>query len=324
MVRSSWDETPESVVSAAELGLLLRRVRGERTQQSVANGAKRHHYYLHRPTLSAIECGHRLPTANELRGILYGCGQPDLHERLERARQRLIDARSASTARPLPSSREMEGTVADRQSATEFRGVTESSAGMVGRDRSGEVPTRRWLGVACVTAVTLVASAAGGLVGDSARVGVPSPVPPAPVVRVDAVRDHHLCAEALPPARDGVVLAWALGPDDAITPDRRVEVHAARTPEGGWIAWTHLARPASSVDRFWMDWSYRGDPPGRSQWRQCGPHAISGGPDSPAVRGVDSEGKARWVRACGQAPQWDRPPASTKSSFCTSWVPINP
>jgi hypothetical protein len=84
------DEEFDRLTSSAHLGSLLRRLRGDKTQQNIADHAKRQHFYVHRPDLSAIERGRRLPTANELRGILYGCGRPDLFDRLDRIRQRLM------------------------------------------------------------------------------------------------------------------------------------------------------------------------------------------------------------------------------------------
>lgn len=80
----------DQITSVAELGSLLRRLRDDKTQQNIADHAKRHHLYVHRPDLSAIERGRRLPTANELRGILYGCGHPDVFDRLDCVRQQLM------------------------------------------------------------------------------------------------------------------------------------------------------------------------------------------------------------------------------------------
>lgn len=143
---------------------------------------------------------------------------------------------------------------------------------------------------------------------------------------VAALRDVPLCAEQLVPHAgvSSTVLARDIGPADAVRPNRLVELRAYHDPQHGWIAWTHLAKSASSRDRLWLDWSYLPEPNDRSQWRQCGPHAISFGPNSPAIRAVDSDRRQRWFRACGQAPPEDRPPGSKRNSFCTSWVPVRP
>lgn len=96
MTESVPDEEFAHITSSAQLGSLLRRLRGNRTQQNIADHAKRHHLYVHRPDLSAIERGRRLPTANELRGILYGCGRLDLFDRLDGLRQQLMAEPAAS------------------------------------------------------------------------------------------------------------------------------------------------------------------------------------------------------------------------------------
>jgi hypothetical protein len=143
---------------------------------------------------------------------------------------------------------------------------------------------------------------------------------------VEAAREAPLCAEELVPD-PGVapaVLAQDFGPADAVVPDRLIELRAYQDPRHGWIAWAHLAESASSRDRLWVDWSYLPEPAERNQWRQCGPHPISAGPDSPAIRTVDADGRERWFRACGQAPLEDRPPDSRRRSFCTGWVPVLP
>ncbi|MGH3805414.1 MAG: hypothetical protein ACRDRU_01960 [Pseudonocardiaceae bacterium] len=90
MTESANAEEFDHITSTVQLGSLLRRLRGNRTQQNIADHAKRHHLYVHRPDLSAIERGRRLPTSNELRGILYGCGRVDLFDRLDGIRQQLM------------------------------------------------------------------------------------------------------------------------------------------------------------------------------------------------------------------------------------------
>ncbi|MGH3923979.1 MAG: hypothetical protein ACRDTT_14110, partial [Pseudonocardiaceae bacterium] len=90
MTESAADDEFDHITSASHLGSLLRRLRGDRTQQNITDHAKRQNLYVHRPDLSAIERGRRLPTANELRGILYGCGRLNLFDRLDGVRQHLM------------------------------------------------------------------------------------------------------------------------------------------------------------------------------------------------------------------------------------------
>jgi hypothetical protein len=72
--------------TASQLGAHLRALRGGRTQQNIADHAKRVNVYLHRPDVSTIERGRRLPTENELRGFLHACGRADLIEALSAVR----------------------------------------------------------------------------------------------------------------------------------------------------------------------------------------------------------------------------------------------
>ncbi|MGH3696575.1 MAG: helix-turn-helix domain-containing protein [Pseudonocardiaceae bacterium] len=90
MTELAPDDGFDHIASVAHLGSLLRRLRGDKTQQNIADHAKRHHLYVHRPDISAIERGRRLPTSNELRGILYGCGRLDLFDRLDGIRRELM------------------------------------------------------------------------------------------------------------------------------------------------------------------------------------------------------------------------------------------
>lgn len=90
MTEPATDGESDHITSAVQLGSLLRRLRGDKTQQNITDRAKRHHLYVHRPDISAIERGRRLPTSNELRGILYGCGRLDLFDRLDGTRQQLM------------------------------------------------------------------------------------------------------------------------------------------------------------------------------------------------------------------------------------------
>ncbi len=87
--------------SPTEFGAALRELRGRKTQQNIADHAQRNHSYLHRPDLSAIERGHRLPTANELRAILHACGRADLTDEFIGVRERLVNPVPASRP-PLP------------------------------------------------------------------------------------------------------------------------------------------------------------------------------------------------------------------------------
>ncbi|MCS7482479.1 RICIN domain-containing protein [Umezawaea endophytica] len=80
----------------AEFGAALRELRGRKTQQNIADHAQRNHFYLHRPDLSAIERGHRLPTANELRAILHACDRADLVDEFIGLRERLVNPARAS------------------------------------------------------------------------------------------------------------------------------------------------------------------------------------------------------------------------------------
>ncbi|WP_433260078.1 hypothetical protein ACQPZF_22990 [Actinosynnema sp. CS-041913] len=290
----------DSVTTTAQLGALLRELRGTMPVEAVARHAKRHGYYVPRPGVPAIEDGRRLPTCNELRGILLACEREDLFDRLNEDRRRLQDGgRSVSgqvdgESRPVKVSRSY--PVAPGIAAVVLVVVGVVSMALVLRHRSTGAP---------------VSPTTDGIDAESAVV---------------AARESPLCAESLTPRPDArvTVLARESGPADAVEPDRLVEVRAYRDPDHGWVAWAHLARPASDRDKLWLDWSYLSDPRERQHWRQCGPHAIGAGPDSPAVRGVDADGRARWVRACGQAPAEQRPPSSVQESFCSGWVPVRP
>jgi hypothetical protein len=81
-------ELPQ-IKTASQLGEHLRMLRGRRTQQNIADHAKRANVYLHRPDVSTIERGRRLPTENELRGFLHACGRADLIEPLNAVRLNL-------------------------------------------------------------------------------------------------------------------------------------------------------------------------------------------------------------------------------------------
>jgi len=89
----------DHIGTAAQLGDLLRNLRGRRTQQNIADHARRANLYLHRPDVSTIERGRRLPTENELRGFLYACDRADLFEPLDEVRSRLQEDPSNQAAR---------------------------------------------------------------------------------------------------------------------------------------------------------------------------------------------------------------------------------
>lgn len=86
------------ITTALELGDCLRGLRGRRTQQNVADHAKRANLYLHRPDVSTIERGRRLPTENELRGFLRACDRVDLFDELNAVRLRLQDSPQETVA----------------------------------------------------------------------------------------------------------------------------------------------------------------------------------------------------------------------------------
>jgi len=330
MPESTTDDEFGCITSSVHLGSLLRRLRGRKTQQNIADHAKRHNLYVHRPDLSAIERGHRLPTANELRGILHGCGRIDLFDDLDGIRQRLM----TELTDPPPSNgsppQESHLKVAPPGPAEEAGlGLRSPEKDNAGRRRTLVIAVFIAAAIAITTIVVLTGRATNSptpLAGpDSSTSGVPLVQLDIPAA-IEAAREAPLCAEEIV-SDSGVastVLAQNTGPADAVTPNRLIELRAHYDPRHGWIAWAHLAKSASDRDRLWMDWSYLPLPDERNQWRQCGPHPISSGPDSPAVKAVDSGRRERWFRACGQAPPEDRPLESKRNSFCTSWVPVSP
>ncbi|MGQ0777438.1 MAG: hypothetical protein ACT4NY_24015 [Pseudonocardiales bacterium] len=85
-----YDEL-NGITDAAGLGVFLRKLRGDKTQGTIARRATAANFYLHRPDLSTIENGRRLPSKNELRGILHTCDRLDLADRLEEIRQQLLN-----------------------------------------------------------------------------------------------------------------------------------------------------------------------------------------------------------------------------------------
>ena len=133
--------------------------------------------------------------------------------------------------------------------------------------------------------------------------------------------DYGTCAEAIGPAGHigHTQLATDTGPPGKPTHDRLVELRTQNHPDHGWIAWTHLAKSTSDLDRLWLDWAYTRNPADASAWRQCGARTITLGPDSPGILVNDSQDRQRWFRACGQVPTEDRAPNRT-GTFCTSWL----
>lgn len=307
------DDEFDRITSSAHLGSLLRRLRGSRTQQNIVDHAKRHNFYVHRPDLSAIERGRRLPTSNELRGILHGCKRIDLFDNLDFIRQRLI----AEPADPATSN-EQPQPVSHLLAA--LPGTADEAVPGLRSQEPDRARRRRQLVITVFIAAVVEITTIVVLTDRAPASGLDIPA------AIEAARQAPLCAEELlpDPGVASTVLAQDNGPADAVVPNRLVELHAHHHPQHGWIAWARLAKSESSRDRLWMDWSYLPEPTERNQWRQCGPHPISSGPDSPAIKAVDSEQRERWFRACGQAPPEERPPDSTRKSFCTSWVPVLP
>jgi hypothetical protein len=316
------DESLNHITSAVRLGALLRELRGKRTQQNVADHAKREHFYVHRPDLSAIERGRRLPTANELQGILRVCGRPDLFDHLDCIRQQLMMEPTVQAA----SNGQLEPTNYLPDAGSE---IARETTLHLRSSKQGRTSHRK-LFIAAFTTTAVAIFIVGFLASGREKNSTPPHVAEAILTQLDkqtavtVLRSIPLCAEQLiPPQAEAsfTVLAQGIGPADAERPDRLVELRAYHDPHYGWVVWTHLTKSTSSRDRLWLDWSYLSEPTDRNQWRQCGPNAINFGPDSFAVQAVDSTQRQRWFRACGQAPPEDRPIGSKHTSFCTSWVP---
>ncbi|MFC4913047.1 hypothetical protein [Actinomadura gamaensis] len=89
--------------SAHELGAHLRGLRGDLTQQAVARRSHNDRGSLTRQRVSNIENG-ALPTAQQLRCYLHGCGKLDLLDELEPVRRRVEAAATSvdGTVRPVP------------------------------------------------------------------------------------------------------------------------------------------------------------------------------------------------------------------------------
>ena len=167
----------DHITSTAQLGSLLRRLRGNRTQQNIADHAKRHHLSVHRPDLSAIERGRRLPTSNELRGILYGCGRVDLFDRLDGIRQQLM----AEPADP-PISHDQ------HQAVIHLPAVEPGAAHVRAREldqRHGDPGRRRKLVIAVFAASALVIIAIVVLASRATDTATQPPVSEAPPSQLD-------------------------------------------------------------------------------------------------------------------------------------------
>ncbi|MEU6721461.1 peptidase inhibitor family I36 protein [Nonomuraea sp. NPDC046802] len=76
------------ITSAREFGRHLRDLRGQLTQQAVARHSNIDQAALPRQRISAIENG-AIPTAQQLRCYLHGCGKSGLLDELEPVRQRI-------------------------------------------------------------------------------------------------------------------------------------------------------------------------------------------------------------------------------------------
>ncbi|WP_157429548.1 peptidase inhibitor family I36 protein [Actinomadura oligospora] len=76
------------IVSAQEFGAYLRELRGQLTQQAVARRSNVDRAALTRQRVSNIENG-AVPTAQQLRCYLHGCGRLDLLDELEPVRRRI-------------------------------------------------------------------------------------------------------------------------------------------------------------------------------------------------------------------------------------------
>ncbi|MGH3915865.1 MAG: helix-turn-helix domain-containing protein, partial [Pseudonocardiaceae bacterium] len=295
MSESAAADKFDCITSSAHLGSLLRRLRGRKTQQNIADHAKRHNFYVHRPDLSAIERGHRLPTANELRGILHGCGRIDLFDDLDRIRQQLMSDPPMSSGSPREASHPQVShpQVAPPDPADEAGlGVRSPEKDNPGRGRTLVIAVFIAAAVAITTVVILTGRTTNAVTQSAGQDSSTSSVPLVQLdipAAIEAAREAPLCAEKIVPDSGvaSTVLAQDTGPADAVDPNRLIELRAHHDSQHGWIAWAHLARSASDRDRLWMDWSYLPLPTERNQWRQCGPHPLSSGPDSPAVKAVD-------------------------------------
>jgi transcriptional regulator with XRE-family HTH domain len=78
----------DDIGTPEELGEYLRQLRGRLTQQTVANRSVLGPAALTRQRVSNIENG-LLPTAEQLRCFLQGCGRPELFDALDVVRRRL-------------------------------------------------------------------------------------------------------------------------------------------------------------------------------------------------------------------------------------------
>ncbi|WP_028926394.1 helix-turn-helix transcriptional regulator [Pseudonocardia acaciae] len=89
---------PDGIETLEEFGALLRELRGRLTQQAVARRSAIGPVALTRQRVSNIENG-LLPTDEQLRCYLRGCGKPELFEDLDRVRRTLAaDATTGEAA----------------------------------------------------------------------------------------------------------------------------------------------------------------------------------------------------------------------------------
>lgn len=133
---------------------------------------------------------------------------------------------------------------------------------------------------------------------------------------------YDTCAEKIHYSRvvGQTTLIADRGPHGRPIQDRRIELRTQQHPQHGWIVWSHLAETPSPIDRLWLDWSYRENPDGMDEFRQCGAQPISDGPDTPALLARDTDGRPRWFRACGQVYPLEHRAPSMSGTFCTSWT----
>ncbi|WP_329521816.1 peptidase inhibitor family I36 protein [Spirillospora sp. NBC_01491] len=152
------------ITTAEEFGVLLRELRGRLTQQAVARRSEIDGAALTRQRVSNIENG-AVPTAEQLRCYVQGCGKPGLFDEFEPVRRRIRPPAVAAAG-----------------------GAGDEIVHLAPPERTGRVPWRLVLSAAAVLAVTVVSTAAavvvlmdGGASDGTASAGAPDCV------------DGHLC-----------------------------------------------------------------------------------------------------------------------------------
>lgn len=182
--RTTDDGEFDHIWTAPQLGDCLRNLRGTRTQQNIADHAKRANLYLHRPDVSTIERGRRLPTENELRGFLHVCDRADLFEPLNSVRLRLQEDPSNQPARSEESDPQAEHLILGEPGRTVAAGGAHPDQLVAGRSRLAAV--------AAVAAVVLVVLTALVIANSSYRqptVDIQGPASsstsPSPIISAD-------------------------------------------------------------------------------------------------------------------------------------------